>query len=323
MKGCLRWFAIVALILIAGLVIGPLVLPHPAIPNAVPAEQLADPDGQFIAVNGLRVYTRSMGQGAPALVLLHGLGSSTVSWDDVAGALASRHRVISLDRPGFGLTSRPMRGEWSGASPYGADAQADLIVGLLDTLNVRQAILVGHSAGGTIAAVTALKHPDRVRALVLVDAAIYQGGGAPAWTRPLLATPQMRWYGPLLVRYIFGQRGDRLIASAWYDPAGITPERLAAYRRPLQVANWDRAFWEVTLANRPLNLPARLDELKLPALVITGDRDTWVDTELSLRLAGELPQAELAVIPQCGHVPQEEQPAEFLKAITPFLEKLR
>lgn len=323
MKGCLRWFGIVALILIVAVLVGPLLLPHPAIPNAVPAEQLADPDGQFIDVNGLRVYTRIKGQGEPALVLLHGLGSSTVSWDDVAGSLSSRQQVIALDRPGFGLTARPMRGEWSGASPYGADAQADMIVGLLDILNVRQAVLVGHSAGGTVAAVTALKYPDRVRALVLVDAAIYQGGGAPAWTQPLLGTPQMRWYGPLLVRYIFGQRGDSLIASAWYNPSKITPERLAAYRRPLRIANWDRAFWEVTLANRPLNLPARLGELKMPALVITGDHDTWVATDLSRRLAGELPQAELAVIQDCGHVPQEEQPTDFLKALTPFLERLR
>jgi len=314
---------IAMVVVIAAALIVPLLIPYPPTPAAAEPEQLADPDSQFIEVNGLRVHVKVAGQGEPALILLHGLGSSTVSWEQVAGPLAERRLVISLDRPGFGLTERPMRGQWTGESPYSPTAQADMIVALMDKLGVQQAILVGHSAGGTIAAITALRHPQRTRALVLVAAAIYQGGGAPAWIRPLLATPQMRKIGPLLVRYIFGSRGEQIIRSAWYDPSKITPELLARYQRPLRIPNWDRAFWEVTLATQPLNLAERLDELTMPALVITGDRDTWVATDLSVRLADELPQGQLAVIPQCGHVPQEEQPAEFLRIIIPFLETLR
>jgi pimeloyl-ACP methyl ester carboxylesterase len=322
MKGCLRWLGIVVVTLLFLTLIVPLAIPYPAAPDAVTPEVLADPDGEFTDVNGLNVYLRDDGRSAEALILLHGLGSSTVSWDDVAGTLAKAYRVIALDRPGFGLTARPMPGEWAGENPYSQTAQADMIVALMDQLRVQQAVLVGHSAGGTIAAITALRHPERVKALVFVDAAIYQGGGAPAWVRPLLGTPQMRRLGPWIVRYIFGSRGDQIIRSAWYDPGKITSERLAAYRRPLQLANWERAFWEVTLASQSLDIASRLDRLTMPALVITGDKDTWVATDLSRRLAEDLPRAQLAVIPQCGHVPQEEQPAAFLQAIMPFLEEL-
>ncbi len=322
MKGCLRWLVSIALVILVVALIVPLLIPYPTAPDDVMPEALAEPDGLFLQVNGLMVYTRDAGRSKPALILLHGLGSSTVSWDDVMEPLAQKHRVVALDRPGFGLTSRPMAGEWGGANPYSQTAQADMVVALMDQLHIQSAVLVGHSAGGTIAAVTALRHPERVAGLVFVDAAIYQGGGAPAWVRPLLNTAQMRKLGPWIVHYMFGLRGDQLIRSAWYAPAKITPERLAAYRRPLQLANWERAFWEVTLASQSLDLSSRLNRLTVPTLVITGDADTWVATDLSRRLARELPQAQLAVIPQCGHVPQEEQPEEFLRAITPFLDGL-
>ena len=85
--------------------------------------------------------------------------------------------VIAFDRPAFGLTERPL--EWEGQNPYSPEAQVELVIGLLDHFGVDQAILVGNSAGGTIAMQAALTYPERVSALVLVDPAVYNGGGAP------------------------------------------------------------------------------------------------------------------------------------------------
>ena len=91
------------------------------------------------------------------------------------------------------------------------------------------------------------------------------------------------------------------------------------YQKPLQAADWDRALWEMTAASAPSGLPARLAELTLPVLVITGDDDRIVPTEQSVKLANELPNAELVVVPACGHVPQEECPQVVLDAIQTFL----
>jgi pimeloyl-ACP methyl ester carboxylesterase len=128
----------------------------------------------------------------------------------------------------------------------------------------------------------------------------------------------MRHLGPLFARQI-QTRGPELIELAWHDPSKITPEIMAGYQKPLQVENWDKALWELTLASRESGLAERLDEFDLPILVITGDDDRIVPTEQSLRLADELPNASLAVIPQCGHVPHEECPAEFMQAVVEFL----
>ena len=237
------------------------------------------------------------------------------------GPLSEFGTVIAFDRPGMGLTSRPLQGEWSGENPYTPEAQADLTAALLDELGVQKAVLVGHSAGGTTALLTTLRHPEKVQALVLVDAAVYGQTGTPAWFRPLLVLPQMRRLGPVLVRSIT-RWGEAAIQAAWSDPNKITLEIISGYKKPLQAENWDRALWELTLASHPLGLDERLDDIPVPALVITGDGDHIVPTAASTRLAAELPDAELAVIPDCGHVPHEERPEQFLQAVMDFVAQL-
>jgi pimeloyl-ACP methyl ester carboxylesterase len=296
----------------------PFLIPVPPLENIKPVEDLADPDSRFISLNGLKVHYKEAGSGEPLILLLHGFGASTYSWREVITPLADYGTVVAYDRPAFGLTSRPMPGEWTGASPYGLDAQADLAVAIMDAYGARKAILIGNSAGGQVALYTALKYPDRVQALVLVDAAVYGEGLVPSWARFLLFTPQMDRLGPLLVRSI-QESGNDIILKAWHDPSKVTAEILANYRKPLQADNWDRALWELTKANESLNLDKRLNELHLPVLVVTGDDDRIIPTEQSLRLAGEIPGAQLTVFTACGHVPQEECPDQFLQAVTPFL----
>lgn len=302
--------------------VGPFLVPVPPLEGAVPPEQLADPDSRFITVNGVQVHYKTLGQGRPTLVLLHGFAASLFSWREVMGPLAETGTVIAFDRPAFGLTGRPMPGEWRGASPYSREFQAELTVGLMDALGVDEAVLVGNSAGGAVAVLTALRYLEGVRALVLVDAAIYhQGERFPSWLRPILRTPQMRRLGPLSVRPI-RDWGMDLGRSAWHDPSQITPEIWEGYTKPLQAENWDRALWEFMIASQGPSLPDRLDEVTVPALVITGDDDRIVPAELSVRLADELPDAELVVIPNCGHVPHEECPEPFLRAVSGFLKRL-
>lgn len=315
----------VLVVVIVAAAIGPLLIPIPPLAGLVPAQKLADPDSRFIAINGLTVHARIGGQGSPLIILMHGFGANTESWRRVAPALAQIGTVVSYDRPGFGLTERPLDAalrNWPGGNPYGPDAQADLVVGLMTALGFEKAILVGNSAGGAIAMHTYLRHPERVQAIVFVDAAIYTGGGSPDWVRPLLSTPQLSRVGVLITRRILAQ-GDDLIRLAWHDPARITAEDLALYRRPTRVENWDRALWEFTRASRNLKLGDRVSDVRLPALVITGDDDRIVPTADSLRLARELPQAELAVLEACGHVPQEECPEAFLAATQPFVTRFK
>jgi pimeloyl-ACP methyl ester carboxylesterase len=316
-----RTALILAALLLSLLLLGPFLIPVPPLKDTVPPEQLADPESRFADLNSVKVHYKLAGSGQPVLVLLHGLGASTWSWREVMTPLAQFGTVVAFDRPAFGLTERPLPGEWKGDNPYTAEAQVRLTVALLDKLGAQKAVLVGNSAGGAIAMLTALHFPERVQALILVSPAIYGGGGIPAWARPLLEIPQLRHLGPLLVRFLIA-RLERSLPTAWHDPSKIGSEVLAGYRKPLQAKNWDRAFWQFTLAGRPLNLEGQLDRITIPTLVISGDDDRWVPTAQSVRLAGELPNAELALIPDCGHVAQEECPEEFMESVTAFLSGL-
>ena len=302
------------------LLVGPFLVPVPPLQGTLPPQALADADSQFIQINGLELHVKTLGQGEPVFVLLHGFGASLYSWQPVMEPFSQHGTLIAFDRPAFGLTERPL--SWEGQNPYSPEAQVALVVGLLDHFAVEQAILVGNSAGGTVAMQVALAYPERVSALILVDPAVYSGGGAPSWIRPLLRTPQMRHLGPLVARQI-QTRGPQLVELAWHDPSQITPETIALYQKPLQVDNWDKALWEFTLASRASGLADRLAEFTLPVLVITGDDDRIVPTADSIRLAGELPAASLVVIPQAGHVPHEERPDLFMQAVNAFLATLR
>ena len=305
-------------ILLVLLLIVPFLIPVPPLENTVPAESLADDDSKFIEINGVNVHYKIYGAGEPVFILLHGFGASLFSWHEVTTPLAKYGTVIAYDRPAVGLTERPL--EWEGESPYSQDSQVELVIGLMDALGIEKAILVGNSAGGTISMLTTLKYPERIESLILVDPAVYAGGGAPAWIRPLLGTPQMRHVGPLFARQIQAQ-GVEFIKTAWHDPSKIPQSTFDGYQKPLQVENWDKALWELTLSSRESGLAERVSEFNLPILVITGDDDRIVPTEQSLRLAEEIPNADLAVISQCGHLPHEECPDEFKQAVQDFLGK--
>lgn len=316
MHGNGRRLLLIAAAVVLLVAVGPFVVPVPPLEGTVPPAQLADPDGRFIEVSGISVHYKEMGAGARTFILLHGFGASVFSWRDVMTPLAAYGRVIAYDRPAFGLTERPL--QWAGDSPYGAKAQVAMLFGLMDALHVDRAVLVGHSAGGTLALSAALSRPDRVAALVLVDAAIYTTGGVPSLLRPLLATPQLRHIGPLLVRRIATQ-GDDVIRTAWHDPSAITQAVYDGYHTPLRAEDWDRALWELTAADTAPDLASRLRDVKVSTLVVTGDDDRIVPTADSRRLAEAIPAAQLVVIPACGHLPQEERPQAFLDALSTFV----
>ncbi len=319
---CVGRSLLILAVLISLLLVGPFLIPVPPLQGTHPPERLADSDSRFIEVAGLNVHYKMTGEGSPVMVLLHGFGASIFSWREVMIPLAEFGSVVAFDRPAFGLTERPTPGDWQGENPYSAEAAVQLTIGLLDQLGAQQAILVGNSAGGTIAMLAALQHPERVQALILVSPAVYGGGGAPSWSRWLWQIPQVRRLGPLVVRSLVG-RLERSLPTAWHDRTKITPEVLAGYKQPLQVDNWDRAFWEFLSAGRSVDLEAQLPEIGMPTLVITGDDDTWVPTAESVRLAEELPNAELVVIPNCGHVAMDECPEEFMRASAAFLGQLQ
>lgn len=315
--------SIVSIILIFTLLVGPLVIPIPPLENTSPPAALADPDSNFIEINGLSVHYKMMGEGEPVFILLHGFGASTFSWREVMGPLSEYGTLIAYDRPAFGLTERPV--EWEGVNPYSEESNLAILAGLMDEFQIEKVILVGNSAGGTLATSFALANPDRVQALIEVDAAIYQTRPQSAFLTWLFNTPQIDRLGPWIARSIAGGSGDDFLQGAWYDASKLEsdPEILAGYRKPLMVDNWDKALWEHTQATTAPGLADRLKDISVPTLVISGAYDQIVPLENSRQLAEDIPGAALVVIDACGHVPQEECPQVFVQAVIDFVNSLK
>lgn len=316
----------ILLIILGGLTLvligGPFLVPVPPLEDTQPYQALADPDSLFVDINSLDVHYKRTGSGEPVFILLHGFGASTFSWREVMNPLAEFGTVIAYDRPAFGLTERPL--DWQGVNPYSEKGNLVLLLELMNTLQIDKAILVGNSAGGTLATAFTLAYPQRVLALIEVDAAIYQSMPDSALLNWLLQTPQMNHVGPLITRRLAGIQGDRFIQSAWHDPGQIeaNPEIIAGYRKPLNAENWDRALWEHTKATRTPILAEQLNEISVPTLVITGDDDRIVPTDSSIRLAQEIAGARLVVFENCGHLPQEECPDAFMQAVEEFFNEI-
>jgi pimeloyl-ACP methyl ester carboxylesterase len=299
----------------------PLLVPVPPLENTFAPKQLADTDSQFVIVDGIEIHYKQLGEGERDLILMHGLGASVFSWQRVMEDFSKIGTITAYDRPSFGLTERILPEDYNGRNPYSRNYQPQLLAEFMNQLDMRSAVFLGNSAGGTLAVQMALLYPDRVEALILVDPALLTMGGPPPFFIPLFKLPSIDRLGLLFVRY-GGSLTETFLRRAFHDPSKITPEMVEAYQKPLRADHWDRAFWEFVKAAEPNDLASRLSEIDLPVLVITGDNDRIVPTKDSIRVAGMIKNAQLVVIPECGHAPQEECPEAFMQAVEEFLYNL-
>lgn len=313
-----RVLIVTILILLILLFIFPFFIPVPPLGKTQSVYDLAASDSQFIGVRGIDIHYKELGSGEEVLILLHGFGASLFSWRDVMKDLSIFGRVIAYDRPAFGLTERPVYQSPVAFNHYANDNQPELLISFMDALDIDEAILIGHSAGGTLAVKTALKYPERVKSLVLVAPAILRTGGIPGFLKPIFKLPQVNRIGPLFSRF-FINRAGRILEISWFDPSLITNEILEGYRKPLTVDNWDVAFWEFLKNSSQNKLDNKLINITQSVLVITGDNDRIVSPDDSKRVAESIPNARLADIRNCGHLPQEEKPEEFSQIVTEFL----
>lgn len=266
-----------------------------------------------------RVSVIEAGVGDPVL-LLHGLGATKASFLTTARALAGRYRVIVPDLLGHGDTSKP-RG------PYDPPMFARFVVDVMDALGIDRALLVGNSMGGRIAIETALRHPDRVRALALLCPAmafikLRQLVPVVRYLRPELAAVPMPIPRGLLIRSMrrLFAVPDRLPRS-WYE-AGAD-EFLRIWRDV-------RARVALSAATRSLYLDeprgpdgfwTRLGGLERPALFVWGERDPLVPVAFSRWVTRTHPEAESVILDDCGHVPQFELPAATHKHVLDFFSR--
>jgi pimeloyl-ACP methyl ester carboxylesterase len=316
----LRWFLRVAGITLAVLFalfcVVPYLIPLPG-DAPVAAEALAPPGGRFLTVGGIRTFLVEAGpKSGPAVVLVHGFGGSTFSFRKNVTPLAEAgFHVVTFDLPGSGLSDK----RWE--TDYSHPAQADFLVAMMKVLGIARATLVGHSLGANIAAHVAERHPEVVEKLVFV-APVFFEGKAPGAGRWLLRFPPARRWAQIYVRRKLKPPGSgRTLRTGFGDPSLVTREVIEGYAAPRRMKDWDLALLGMVRDTPRSALARPLAEIRVPVLIVWGDRDRWAPMAAGAYLRNELPQAEWFVVPGAGHLVLEERPEAVDGRIVEFLRR--
>lgn len=257
----------------------------------------------------IRLHYEVLGRhGAPAVLMIQGLGADKHGWDMQRFVLAAKYRVVALDNRGAGRSDKPF-------GHYSLEQMADDAIAVLDQIGVERAHVVGASMGGAISQIVALKHPERVRSLTLACTACRNH----PWRRELLEEWASRanelGMGAMTreaARWVIGPRSFRRLfpAFGWLGPLALGRSSHAFVAQVRAILATDETMAE------------RLDEIDVPALVMVGNQDILTPRGDSEEIAERLPNAELVVISGAAHGFMVEHATTFNRVLLQFLDRV-
>ena len=254
--------------------------------------------------NGINLHYEIAGQGAP-LLFLHGLGSRGEDWAAQLPCFADRYRVITADMRGHGQSDKP-------PGPYSVPMMARDVIDLLDGLGIGSTHIVGLSMGGMIAFQLGVEWPERVGSLVIVNS-------GPA----LVARTVGEWLRirqRLLLAQLFGPaRTGHFLSKRLFPKADQSLMRLQFIERWAQ--NDRDAYLASLRALVGWSVLERIDEIRCPVLVISGDRD-YTPLELKREYTARIRDAQLVVIEDSGHATPVDQAENFNDVVLEFLARV-
>ena len=261
-----------------------------------------------IIANGVRLHYMDASRGLP-LVFMHALGANMDVFRNQIPSLKQCYRVITYDLRGMGKSEAPGR---RGVT-YSVELHAKDLEGLLDTLNIPRAAIIAHAYGGIVAMQFAMKRPERVDAMVLVNTSARLG--EPVWSQalcraaiaeldgmePLLEGTMTRWFAPEVHR-------ERPQVIQFY-------REIVASTPPMGYAASARSLWQ-------LDLLEGLGQVRCPTLVVAGEKDCTTLPAHHQEIAQRIPGARLVVVKNASHTVPEEQSEEFTRLTVEFLNRV-
>ncbi len=263
------------------------------------AEVAARFPGRTLQVDGHAVHVVEQGSG-PLLLLVHGFGASTYDFEQhVLGPLSETHRVVAVDLFGMGLSER--RADF----PYDFAGWADQLAGTLDALGAERAIVAGHSMGGAVASVFAVRHPERVAGLVLIGALYPSTRSETPWIFLALRTP------------LIGELGIGLRANL--APPHAPADYLARMAAVSRIAGTRAAMIRyIRTPGKFEALEAAYPKLRMPTLILHGSEDANVSHAAMLRAAPKIRGANVVTLEGKGHFLLWEAPERVVAELQGF-----
>ncbi len=312
MKKVLGIILAVLIVLVAG---AWLALRGPDIPYETLEAKYANAQSRFVDLpGGYHVHYQDDGDPSlPPLVLLHGFADSFTTWEGWVRELKTQFRIISLDFPGHGLTRAPQDSRLSG------EYLADFVDAFAAKLALPKFAVAGNSMGGGAAWQLAVRHPDRVNALILLDAAGFPND-KPSPDMPLAFK---------ILRYPIGRTVlskidnrpliDQALKADVYDKALITPfivDRFAEFQR---APGHRIILMGVGLGAQGPSTKDLLSTIRVPTLILWGESDPLIEPAAAKKFAAAIPGAKLITYPNVGHLPQLEIPQRSAADVAAFL----
>lgn len=256
------------------------------------------------AANGSTFNCRVDGDAGPWILLAHGLATDLSMWDELAGALKDRYRVLRYDARGHGRSAAP-------AGDYTLDLLVDDAASILDVLGIEHAHFAGLSMGGMVGQGLLIHHPRRIKSAVIADS---RHTTTPEFTKAWLDR----------IETVRKSGVEAVVAStvARWSSAGLAKRNPAAVTRMEAMVRSTSAngYCGCAAALAQLNYGSRLNEVEAPVLVICGDEDHGAPPDNSRQMAAMIEGARFVEIKQAGHIANIEQPAIFNAAVRGFFD---
>ncbi|MFZ5447467.1 MAG: alpha/beta fold hydrolase [Thermodesulfobacteriota bacterium] len=262
------------------------------------------------------LYYEIYGAGNP-IIFLHGLGGNLYTWRYLVKAFEAHYQLILFDLKGAGKSPKPYD------TGYSMFDQAELIYQFILQKNLRNVILVGHSFGGGVALLVALKlekfAPERLSRLILFDTVSYPQ--KLPWVVKMMRTPVIGFLGLYLIPDRIKVR--KMLESIYFDDSKITAADVEAYAEPLSLPGAKFALRQAAKQIIPQNMGAIISnypQIRVPTLIIWGRDDSIIPLQNGIRLHDNLKNSQLVIIDRCGHDPPEERPERVIEIMQKFLE---
>jgi pimeloyl-ACP methyl ester carboxylesterase len=267
-----------------------------------------------VSSSNINLHQQRFGSGDPVLCV-HGLGANIFTWRHFIAPFSQKNELILVDLRGFGASPKPPDDN------YSIEQHAEDICRIIYDNNLTNLTLIGNSLGGAISLLVARRlcqeSPNRLSRLVLIDAGAYKE------YLPRYLKLMRSFVGKLVVYFAPSRLAARFVLNAsYYDKNKITTEQVKAYARPIAGAGGRHGLLQTARQCIPVNsdeIILTLNRITVPTLILWGKEDGVIPLKVGQLLDEALPHAQLEVIKECGHIPQEEKPEVTIASISRFM----